>query len=153
MDSCPDKAATKKSCNNVRLLDITVAYDPEGNLAFLQHPGCCPFHPKRVFYIVDVPLTSKRGRHAHRTEEQLMICVSGSFSVDIFDGKQTRTYRLDNPYTALYIPPMVWRTMYDFSPGAVCLVLSSTNYDETDYIRCYDDFLSLCDSNKSPKIK
>ena len=96
---------------------------------------------RRTYYLYDVPGGESRGGHAHRELSQLIIAASGSFTVTLDDGKVKRTFVLNRPYQGLYIVPGIWRTLDDFSTGAVCLVLASHGYDEADYIRDYDEFI------------
>lgn len=115
--------------------------DRKGNLSVVQSNSVVPFDIKRIYYLYDVPGGESRGRHAHKKLYQLIIAASGSFSVTLDDGKIKRTFFLNHPYQGLYIVPGIWRTLDDFSSGAVCLVLASGKYDETDYIRDYDNFI------------
>ena len=115
--------------------------DRKGNLGVVQSNSIVPFDIKRIYYLYDVPGGESRGGHAHKKLYQLIIAASGSFSVTLDDGKIKRTFFLNHPYQGLYIVPGIWRTLDDFSSGAVCLVLASGKYDETDYIRDYDNFI------------
>ncbi len=115
--------------------------DRKGNLSVVQSNSVVPFDIKRIYYLYDVPGGESRGGHAHKKLYQLIIAASGSFSVTLDDGKIKRTFFLNHPYQGLYIVPGIWRTLDDFSSGAVCLVLASGKYDETDYIRDYDNFI------------
>lgn len=115
--------------------------DRRGNLSVVTGGESVPFDVRRVYYIYDVPGGESRGAHAHRQLHQLVVAVSGSFSVTVFDGRISRTFRLDRPYMALHIVPGIWRTLDEFSSGAVCLVLASEGYDEADYIRSHTEFI------------
>ena len=115
--------------------------DRKGNLSVVQSNSVVPFDIKRIYYLYDVPGGESRGGHAHKKLYQLIIAASGSFSVTLDDGKIKRTFFLNHPYQGLYIVPGIWRTLDDFSSGAVCLVLAYGKYDETDYIRDYDNFI------------
>jgi len=117
--------------------------DARGNLSFVEGPTLIPFDIQRVYYLYDVPGGADRGAHAHKALHQLMIALSGAFEVSLDDGKREKTIRLDRAYHGLYICPMIWRTLRNFSSGAVCLVLASERYDESDYIREYDTFLEI----------
>lgn len=117
--------------------------DRRGNLSVVEAFRTVPFDVRRVYYIYDVPGGESRGAHAHRSLHQLIVAVSGSFTVSVTDGVETRSYRLDRPYMGLYLVPGMWRTLDDFSSGAVCLVLASEVYDEDDYIRDYAGFLDF----------
>lgn len=113
----------------------------DGNLSVMQNDGKALFPVRRVYYLYDVPGGESRGGHAHRELHEMLVAVSGSFTVTIGDGKKSRTVMLNRPNRGLHIVPGIWRTLDDFSSGAVCLVMSSLPYDESDYIREYDDYL------------
>jgi len=115
--------------------------DRRGNLSVVTGGVSVPFDVRRVYYIYDVPGGESRGAHAHKNLHQLIVAVSGSFTVTVGDGYMRRSFRLDRPYTGLYIVPGIWRTLDEFSSGAVCLVLASELYDADDYIRDYDEYL------------
>jgi len=127
-----------KNCTLVQLPKIS---DPRGNLSFIESGNHIPFEIQRAYYLYDVPGGSERGGHAHKELHQLIIAVSGSFDVQLDDGREQLSSRLDRPYTGLYICPMIWRTINNFSSGAVCLVLASHRYEESDYYREYDEFI------------
>ena len=113
-----------------------------GSIGVLEDLSLVPFSIQRVYYIYDVPEGSERGSHAHRTLEQFMVSASGSFTVELDSGVSKESFVLDDPAVGLYVPPGMWRDLKDFSPNSVCLVLASTKYDESDYIRDYEEFLS-----------
>ena len=115
--------------------------DRKGNLSVVENGLTVPFDVKRTYYLYDVPGGESRGGHAHRDLSQLIIAASGSFTVTLDDGEVKRTFLLNRPYQGLYIVPGIWRTLDDFSSGAVCLVLASDVYTEADYIRHYDEFI------------
>lgn len=115
--------------------------DRKGNLSVVENGLTVPFDVKRTYYLYDVPGGESRGGHAHRDLSQLIIAASGSFTVTLDDGEVRRTFLLNRPYQGLYIVPGIWRTLDDFSSGAVCLVLASDVYTEADYIRSYDEFI------------
>lgn len=115
--------------------------DRKGNLSVVENHLTVPFDVKRTYYLYDVPGGESRGGHAHRDLSQLIIAASGSFTVTLDDGEVRRTFLLNRPYQGLYIVPGIWRTLDDFSSGAVCLVLASDVYTEADYIRNYDEFI------------
>lgn len=125
-------------CRSVELPKIS---DPRGSLSFVEGGRHIPFEIRRVYYIYDVQHGAERGAHGHRELEQLMIVMAGSVDVDVDDGHESRTFRLDDPAKGLYICPMIWRNLRHFSPGAVVLVLASFAYDEADYFRDYQSFL------------
>lgn len=131
-----------------RLIELPVVPDESGNLGFIQSPGVCPFEIKRVFYMYDLPVDSKRGGHSHLKEEQLIVSLAGSFAVNIFDGVETRSYLLDSREKALYVPAHLWRTLDRFTENSVCLVLSSTEFSENDYIRSFDRYMALLKDKK-----
>jgi glyoxylate utilization-related uncharacterized protein len=114
--------------------------DDRGNLTFVENQSHIPFAIKRVYYLYDVPGGSTRGSHAHRSLHQLIIAVSGSFDVTIHNGVTESVFSLNRGFIGLYLPPMHWRTLENFSSGSVCLVLASEVYDENDYIRDPDEF-------------
>lgn len=120
----------------------THSEDKRGHLTVLQFKQSLPFSIARIFYIYGTPKDTERGSHAHRETEQVLIAISGSFSLVVSDGRQTKTYELDNPAQGVYIPPMIWARMYNFSEGAICLVLASTPYDPPEYIRDWEEYLS-----------
>lgn len=115
--------------------------DDRGQLVALEEYKDIPFEIRRVYYIYDTAQGVRRGFHAHKNLEQILICVHGSCKILLDNGKEKETVLLDKPYEGLYISNDIWREMYDFSPDAVLLVLASQLYDEADYIRNYDDFL------------
>lgn len=116
--------------------------DRKGNLTVVENGRTLPFDVKRVYYLYDVPGGESRGAHAHKELEQLIIAASGSFTVTLDDGKCKRSFFLNRPYQGLYVKPGMWRTLEDFSSGAVCMVLASEYYNREDYIRDYSSFLS-----------
>ena len=125
--------------DNVRVIDLPKIVDPRGNLTVAEQMKNIPC----VYWTYDVPSGERRGGHAHRTCEEIVIALSGSFNVDVFDGKERRMFHLNHPYQGLYIGTNVWRTLEDFSSGSVCLVLASELFDEAEYIYDYDEFLQL----------
>ena len=114
--------------------------DRKGNLTVVENGGSFPFDTKRVYYIYDVPGGESRGAHAHKSLEQMIVAVSGSFRVTLDDGENKRDFFLNHPYQGLYIKPGMWRDLGDFSSGAVCMVLASDVYKKEDYIRDYQEF-------------
>lgn len=127
--------------SDCRLIDLPKIEDARGNLTFVEGDKHIPFDIKRVYYLYDVPGGSHRGAHAHRDLHQFMIAMSGSFDVTLTDGHEEKTFHLNRSYFGLYICPMMWRYLDNFSSGAVCMVMASARYDEGDYIRDYDTFL------------
>lgn len=129
--------------NDCKLIDLPKISDPRGNLSFIEAGKDIPFDIKRVYYLYDVPGGSDRGSHAHKKLHQFIVAMSGSFDVLLDDGKEKKRFHLNRSYNGLYVCPMMWRYLDNFSSGAVCMVLASSHYDETDYIRDYSDFISL----------
>lgn len=123
------------------IINLPKIQDPRGNLTVLQGGEPLPFDIKRVYWVYDVPSGECRGGHAHKQCLEVLVAISGSFHVTLDNGKQKRTYFLNHPYQGLLIDVGVWRTLDDFSSGAVCLVLASRKFEEQDYIRSYEDFL------------
>ena len=124
-----------------RVIDLPVVHDRRGNLTFIEAGRHVPFDIKRTYHLYDVPGGAERAGHGHRELEQLVIAMSGSFDVIVSDGVDESTFHLNRSYFGLYIPPMSWRVVNNFSSGAVCLVLASTHYDEADYFRDWDEFV------------
>ena len=130
--------------DDCRRIEFPVIPNPAGNLAVIEEDrDALPFRIRRVYYLYGVPPGARRGGHAHRREQQLLIAVAGQLSVVLDDSATRRSERLDTPNLGLYIPTMIWRELTDFSPGAVCLVLSSNLYDASDYVRDYDEFVTM----------
>ncbi len=126
-----------------KFLDLPKIEDRRGSLTFLQSEHPLPFEIARVYYLYDVPGGAERGAHAHKKLHQFIVAISGSFDVILDDGRQSNRFHLNRPYFGLYVCPMMWRVLDNFSSGSVCLVLASDKYDEADYIRDRDDFLTL----------
>ena len=131
----------KTKIDDVVLIDIPKIVDPKGRgkLSVIEK-DVVPFSIKRVYYLYDVPSDSYRGGHAHKKLIQLMIPLSGSFEVLLDDGKKRKKIMLNKPDKGLLIPEGIWREMDNFSSGAICMVLASDNFDESDYFRDYDQF-------------
>jgi len=115
---------------------------PEGRLTVVEGNDQVPFSIERVYYLYDVPSGAVRGGHAHRSLEQLLVPLAGSFDVLLDDGAEKRSVHLNRPSIGLLLTPMIWRELVNFSSGSVCMVLASAHYDESDYFREYDDFLA-----------
>lgn len=128
---------------NAKLIELPKIVDPRGNLTVAEQLKNVPFQIVRVYWTYDVPSGERRGGHAHRTCEEIVIAVSGSFDVVVFDGHEHQKFHLNHPYQGLYIGTGVWRTLEDFSSGSVCLVLASELFDEDEYIYNYNEFLEL----------
>jgi dTDP-4-dehydrorhamnose 3,5-epimerase-like enzyme len=121
-------------------LDLPKIEDPRGNLTFIESDRHIPFDIKRVYYLYDVPGGALRAGHAHKTLHQFLIAMSGSFDVTVDNGHNKTKFHLNRSYYGLYIPPMVWREIDNFSSGSVCLALASNIFDEADYYRQYPEF-------------
>jgi dTDP-4-dehydrorhamnose 3,5-epimerase-like enzyme len=134
------------NCNKIELPRI---HDPRGNLTFIEAGRQIPFEIRRVYYLYDVPGGSERGGHAHKALHQLIIAMSGSFDIHLDDGHAKKTIHMNRSYNGLYVCPMIWREIDNFSSGAVCMVLASDYYDELDYYRDYGSFIN--DTNKTLK--
>jgi dTDP-4-dehydrorhamnose 3,5-epimerase-like enzyme len=130
------------SVYDCRILEFPKITDPRGALTPIENSRNVPFDIKRVYYLYDVPGGACRAGHSHCVLQQVLIAISGSFDVHLDDGTDQRTFTLNRPYQGLYIPRMIWREIDNFSSGSVCLSLASELYDELDYFRNYDDFLT-----------
>lgn len=122
------------------MIDLPRINEPRGNLSFVEGGRHVPFEIKRVYYLYDVPGGAARGGHAHKNLQQLIIAMSGSFDVHLDDGRTKKVVHMNRSYNGLYVCPMIWREICNFSSGAVCLVLASIFYDEDDYYRDYAQF-------------
>ena len=123
-----------------RTLELPKVHDPRGNLTFVEANRHIPFDIKRVYYLYDVPGGTERGGHAHRTLHQVIIAMSGSFDVVLNDGLRAHRYHLNRSYYGLYVCPMMWREIDNFSSGSVCMVLASDFFNEDDYYRDFSTF-------------
>lgn len=124
-----------------KIIDLPKISDPRGNLTFIEANRHIPFGLERVYYLYDVPGGAERGGHAHKDLSQLIIAMSGSFDVVLDDGVNKKRVHLNRSYYGLYICPMIWRELDNFSSGSVCMVLASNKYDESDYYRDYNQYL------------
>lgn len=131
------------SLSNCRIIELPKIADARGNLTFIESGRHIPFEFRRTYYLYDVPGGSSRAAHAHRELHQLMIAMAGSFDVTLDDGHEKEKFHLNRSYYGLYIPPMIWRDLDNFSSGSVCMVLASDFYDEAEYIRDYEEFKKL----------
>ncbi len=125
------------------IIDLPKIFDPRGNLTVAEQRKNVPFDVARVYWVYDVPAGESRGGHAHKQCLEFIIAVSGSFHVTLDNGHERQTFLLNHPYQGLLVETGVWRTLDDFSSGAVCLVLASELYEEEDYIRDYGEFLRI----------
>jgi hypothetical protein len=123
-----------------KIIDLPKIADPRGNLTFVEGGKHIPFDIRRVYYLYDVPGGAERGGHAHKGLHQLIIAMSGSFDVVLDDGVDKKRIHLNRSYNGLYVGPMIWRELDNFSSGSVCMVLASNLYDESDYYRDYGDY-------------
>jgi len=126
---------------NCRVVNLPRVQDSRGNLTFAQDFDQVPFSIRRVYFLYDVPAGSERGGHAHKSLHQFIVPVAGSFDVQLHDGEKEQTFRMNRPFLGLYVAPMTWRSLRNFSSGSVCLVLASELYDEDDYYREYGAFI------------
>lgn len=126
--------------------------EPRGNLSFIEQNEHIPFSIKRVYYLYDVPSGATRGGHAHRTLQEMVIALSGSFDIVLDDGKEKKTFFLNRPHYGLLIPPCVWRELENFSSNSVALALASDIYIEEDYIRDYEVFKKMVASGELKKF-
>ena len=125
------------------IIQLPRVSDPRGNLSVIEELKDIPFKIERAYWIYDVPGGEKRGGHAYRENQEIIVALSGSFDVVLDDGKQRRTYSLNRSYNGLFVPGGVWREMENFSTNSLALVLSSTQYDQGDYIHDYQEFLAF----------
>lgn len=123
------------------MLEMPKINDPRGNLTFIESNNHIPFAINRVYYLYDVPGGAIRGGHAHKALHQLIIPIFGSFDIHLDDGHSKKTVHMDKSHCGLYICPMIWREIDNFTPNAICMVLASNLYSESDYYRDYNDFL------------
>ena len=131
------------SLADCKIITLPRVRDERGNLSYVEGENHIPFKIKRTYFLYDVPGGVERGSHAHRTLQQLMVAVSGSFTVELFDGRERREYLLNVAYQGLLMTPMIWRSLKQFSSGSVCLVMASDRFDEADYIRDYEQFIEM----------
>ena len=131
----------RPSVYDCSVVDLPKYMFDEGNLTWVERNKNVPFDIQRVFYLYDIPGGEARGAHAHRQCHQFLIAASGAFEVVLDDGVNKRTVMLNRPFCGLHIPPGIWAAEQGFSSGSVCLVLASETYNESDYIRDYDEFL------------
>jgi hypothetical protein len=137
--------ATIEDCRIIHLPKIS---NRQGNITPVEACHHIPFDIARVYYLYDVPGGSDRGGHAHKELQQLLVSVMGAFDVILDDGDNRKTIHLDRAYFSLYIPPMIWRELENFSSGGICVVLASLPYDESDYYRDYNEFLMAVKESK-----
>jgi len=127
----------------VQLIELPKTKDIRGNLSFFENDNQIPFKIKRTYWIYDVPGGEYRGSHAFKDSTELIIALSGSFDLVLNDGKEEKRFHLNRSYSGLYVPNMLWRSLDNFSTNSVALVVSSHAYDETDYVRDFDEFKKI----------
>lgn len=126
----------------IKIINIPKIEDPRGNLSVIEN-DVLPYEIKRVYYLYDVPSGAERGGHSHKEQQEFLVALSGSFDVILNDGKNEKTITLNKPFEGLLITNGIWRELKNFSSGAVCLVVASDVFEEADYIREFDEFLSI----------
>ena len=134
--------------NEVRIISLPKILDPRGNLSFFENNKQIPFDIKRTYWIYDVPGGEIRGSHAFKKTNEFIVALSGSFDIILHDGKKEIKYSLNRSYYGLFIPNMLWRRIENFSTNSLALIASSTNYDEHDYLREFDEFKALKNENR-----
>lgn len=127
----------------IKLVNLPKIPDERGNLSFIEEEQHIPFKIKRTYWIYDVPGGEIRGSHAFKESEEFIVAISGSFDVVLHDGKKEMKYSLNRSYYGIYVPKLTWRKLENFSTNSLALILSSTAFKENDYIRDFDQFLSL----------
>lgn len=134
--------------NCPQIIHLPKFLDTRGNLSFVEQENHIPFVIRRTYWLYDVPGGECRGGHAYKENQEFIVALSGSFNVVLDDGKEKKTFTLNRSYYGLYVPKGLWREMENFSTNSLALILSSTDYDATDYIRDYDEFLNLKSDGK-----
>jgi dTDP-4-dehydrorhamnose 3,5-epimerase-like enzyme len=129
--------------NTAKIINLPKILDKRGNLSFFENNNQIPFEIKRTYWIYDVPGGEARGGHAYRENEEFIVALSGSFDVVLDDGQEKTVYSLNRSYYGLYVPKMYWREMNNFSTNSLALIVSCAEYNESDYIREYDEFRVL----------
>jgi oxalate decarboxylase/phosphoglucose isomerase-like protein (cupin superfamily) len=127
------------------LINLPKFQDPRGNLSFIEEDSILPFKIKRIYWIYDVPGGEHRGGHAFRETEELIVALSGSFDVVLHDGIKEYRFTLNRSYYGVFVPKMIWRMLENFSTNSLALIIASTNYSETDYLRDFKEFQNLTD--------
>lgn len=129
------------SVSDCKIVDLSKVHNDAGNITVLENNINIPFDIKRIYYLYDVPMGADRGGHGHYKLQQYIVAASGSFKFVLDDGRNKKIFFLNDPSKALHIVPGIWREIEDFSSGSICLVLASLEYDESDYIRDYYEYL------------
>lgn len=133
------KESTIYECS---LIELNKIHNRSGNITVIEENSSIPFSIERIYYLYDIPCNESRGGHGHKELQQLIVAASGSFTITLCDGHIKRTFFLNNPNVGLLIVPGIWRELDDFSSGSVCLVLASHQYEESDYIRDFQEFIN-----------
>jgi dTDP-4-dehydrorhamnose 3,5-epimerase-like enzyme len=131
------------SIKDVKIIELPKFADPRGNLSFVEQEKHIPFVIRRTYWLYDVPGGECRGGHAYKENQEFIVALSGSFDVVLDDGTEKKTFTLNRSYYGLYVPKGLWREMENFSTNSLAMILSSTDYDANDYVRDYDEFLTL----------
>ena len=134
--------------NDCSIIELPKVHYKAGNMSIADGINEVPFKVDRVFWIYDIPAGEARGAHAHRECHQFIIAASGSFEVEADDGTEKKTFYLNRPFYGLHVPPGIWAHEFNFSAGAICLVLTSHPYDDGDYIKSYDEYLRFIQPGK-----
>lgn len=129
--------------SNCSIINLDKVHTESGNITVLENKSNIPFNIKRIYYLYDIPSEEARGGHAHYELEQYIIAASGSFDIILDDGFSTKKFSLNRPNMALHIVPGMWRELENFSSGSIAMVFASSEYDENDYLRDYQDFLNF----------
>ena len=129
--------------NSPQIIQLPKFLDARGNLSFVEQENHIPFVIRRTYWLYDVPGGECRGGHAYKENQEFIVALSGSFDVILDDGKEKKTFTLNRSYYGLYVPKGLWREMENFSTNSLAMILSSTNYDASDYVRDYDEFIKL----------
>lgn len=133
----------KKTVFDCSIIELPRIQNRSGNITAIENNIEIPFDAKRIFYLYDIPGGESRGAHAHKECHQFLVAASGSFEVQLDDGKVKKTVMLNQPYRGLLIPPGIWASEVNFSSGAICLVIASHKYNENDYLRDYNEYLKF----------
>lgn len=129
--------------DKLQLIQLPKFLDARGNLSFVEQENHIPFVIKRTYWLYDVPGGESRGGHAYKENQEFIVALSGSFDVILDDGNERKAFTLNRSYYGLYVPKGLWREMENFSTNSLAMILSSTDYNENDYIRNYDEFLKM----------
>lgn len=142
----------KSNVFNCSVIELDKHHHEKGNISVVENEKEVPFDVNRIYYLYDIPGGEERGAHAHKALKQLIIAASGSFDIILDDGNVKRSVTLNRPYIGLLVVPGIWRELINFSSGAICMVLASHKYDESDYIRNYEEFLKYKKNDKNSSV-